>query len=101
MVVGKRRHEVVAVVVVRLHAEIDALVVTSLLGRIDEVFGEELFLLVEVVASTLDFVSKFLYILHWQKILTTSMSISSGPFHCFTSSVASCSFHFCCWSSPK
>jgi hypothetical protein len=41
------------VVVVGLHAELDALVVAGLLGCVDEVLWEQLLLLVEVVASAL------------------------------------------------
>lgn len=47
-------HEVVAVVVVGLHAQVDALVVACLLGRGNEVLRKQLLLLVEVVAGTLD-----------------------------------------------
>lgn len=53
MVVRKGSHKVVAVVIVRLHAQIDTLVVASLLSRVDEVFGKELTLLVEVIAGAL------------------------------------------------
>lgn len=100
MVVRKGRHEVVAVVVVGLHAELDTLVVASLLGCLHKVFGQKLSLLVEVVSGTLMCFSKVVVDLDNSRH-TTSMSISRGPFHCFTSSDASCSFHFCCWSSPK
>ena len=53
MVVCESSHEVVAVIVVRLHAELNALVVTSRLGGFDKIFGEELALLVEIVSSAL------------------------------------------------
>lgn len=58
VVVRKRSHEIVAVVVVGLHAQVDTLVVTSLLSRLDQVLRKELTLLVEVVASALFAVSK-------------------------------------------
>jgi hypothetical protein len=57
VLIGKRRHEVIAVVIVGLHAEVDALVVTGLLGCLDEVLWQKLTLLIEVVASTLVVVS--------------------------------------------
>ena len=57
VIVRKRSHEVVAVVIVGLHAKVDALVMTNSLGRLDEVFGQELALLVEVVSSTLFIIS--------------------------------------------
>jgi len=53
MVVGKARHEVVAVIVIGLHSERDAVLVAGLLCRSDKVLGEKLTLLVEVVAGTL------------------------------------------------
>lgn len=52
MVIGETRHEVVAVVVVRLVADIDALD-ASVLGSLVEVLRQELALLVEVVAGSL------------------------------------------------
>lgn len=99
VVIGKSGHEVVAMVVVGLHAELNVLVVASFLGCLNKVLGKELALLVEVISGALA-----RSVVSWSDIggtLTTSISISNGPFHCFTSSVASCSFHFCCWSSPK
>tara|TARA_R110002003_G_scaffold1184_11_gene22671 strand:- start:32712 stop:32831 length:120 start_codon:yes stop_codon:yes gene_type:complete len=39
MIVGKRGHEVVAVIVVGLHPQVDAFVVTGLLRCLDEVLG--------------------------------------------------------------
>lgn len=51
-------HEVVAVVVVRLKAEVDAFVVSGLLGCLEEVLWKKLLLLVEVVASALCRVNK-------------------------------------------
>jgi len=53
VVVGKRSHEVVAVVVVGLHAKVDALVVAGFLCRLHEVLWQKLLLLVEVVSSAL------------------------------------------------
>jgi hypothetical protein len=53
VLVGKRSHKVVAVVVIGLHAEVDALVVAGLLRRLNEVLWQQLSLLVEVVAGTL------------------------------------------------
>jgi cytochrome b len=53
VIVGKGSHEVVAVVIVRLHAQLDTLVVAGLLSRVDKVLGEKLALLVEIVAGTL------------------------------------------------
>ena len=60
MLVCEARHEVVAVVVVGLQPEVDALVVARLLGRLDEVLRKQLLLLVEVVASALHSVSMLL-----------------------------------------
>ena len=54
MLVREGGHEIVAVVIVGLHAQVDALVVARLLGRSDEVLWQQLLLLVEVVAGTLD-----------------------------------------------
>jgi len=53
MVVGKARHEVVAVIVIGLHSERDAVLVAGLLCRRNKVLGKKLTLLVEVVTSTL------------------------------------------------
>lgn len=100
VVIREGRHREVAVVVVGLVADLDALD-TGLLGGLLQVLGEELALLVEVVASSLVVSVQFLVWEHNEKgELTTSMSTSSGPFHFLMSSVASCSFHFC-WSSPR
>lgn len=52
MVIRERRHSVVAVIVVRLVADLDALD-AGLLGGLFEVLGQELALLVEVVAGSL------------------------------------------------
>ena len=102
MVICERGHEVVAVVVVRLQAELDALVVACLLCCLDEVLWQELLLLVEVVAGALSGCISMLFpspdVIRTR---TTSMSISRGPFHFLMSSVASCSAHFSFWSSPK
>jgi hypothetical protein len=57
MLIGKRSHKVIAVVIVGLHAEVDALVVTGLLGCLDEVLWQQLTLLIEIVAGTLVVVS--------------------------------------------
>ena len=70
VVICKRGHEVVAVVVVGLQAKLDALVVARLLSCLDEVLWQQLLLLVEVVASTLPIVSiaqcmdPFVYVQH-------------------------------------
>ena len=53
MLISEGSHEVVTVVVVGLHAEIDTAVVTRFLGGCDEVLRKKLTLLVEVVSSTL------------------------------------------------
>ena len=53
MLVCERGHEKVAVVVVRLHPEIDALVVSRFLRGFYEVFWKKLLLLVEVVTRAL------------------------------------------------
>jgi hypothetical protein len=52
VLVRKAGHEVVAVVVVRLETDVNALV-TRLLCCRDEVFGEKLALFVEIVAGAL------------------------------------------------
>ncbi len=54
VVIGKRSHGVVAVVVVGLVADIDALLITRFFGRFGEVLGQELPLLVEIVARSLE-----------------------------------------------
>ena len=59
VVIRKRSHEEVAVVVVGLQAKLNALVVASLLSCVDKVLRQELLLLVEIVTSTLRFVSMF------------------------------------------
>jgi hypothetical protein len=53
VIVGKGSHEVVAVVIVWLHAQLNALIVAGLLSRVDEVLGKKLALLIEIVAGTL------------------------------------------------
>jgi hypothetical protein len=57
MLVRKASHEVVAVVVVGLHAKLYALVVASLLGRLNQVLGKKLALFVEVISGALSNVS--------------------------------------------
>lgn len=52
VVVRERRHEVVAVIIVVVITDLDALD-TCLLGGLFEVFGKKLALLVEVVAIAL------------------------------------------------
>ena len=60
MVIGKRGHGVVAVIVIRLVADLDTL--NALLGGgLFEVLGEELALFVEVVAGSLYCVSTTTY----------------------------------------
>lgn len=53
VVIGKGGHEVVAVVIVGLHSQVDSLVVARLFSGLGQVLGQELALLVEVVAGTL------------------------------------------------
>lgn len=53
MLIGKGRHEVVRVIVVRLVIDLDLIGEALLLGGGFEVFGEELALLVEVVSGAL------------------------------------------------
>lgn len=53
VVIRKRGHEVVAVVIVLLEAQADVLVIACLLGRREEVLGQQLALLVEVVTGSL------------------------------------------------
>jgi hypothetical protein len=53
VIVSECGHEVVAVVVVGLHAKLNALVVASFLGCLDKVLRKELALLVKVVTGTL------------------------------------------------
>ena len=55
MVVRETGHEVVAVVIVWLHAQLHALVDACFFGGGYEVFGEELPLFVEVVAGALGY----------------------------------------------
>jgi hypothetical protein len=57
MVVCKRCHEVVAVIIVFLESEVDTFVVSGLLGGLDEILRKQLLLLVEVVASSLPRIS--------------------------------------------
>ena len=58
MIICKASHCKVAVVVVGLKPDVDTLLLTGLFGSSDEVFGKELRLLVEIVASALVVVSK-------------------------------------------
>lgn len=60
VVVGERGHGVITVVVVRLVADIDALLVAGFFGRFGEILGKELSLFVEVVARSLDMFSRML-----------------------------------------
>ena len=53
MLVCERGHEKIAVVVVGLHPEIDALIIPSFLRGFNEIFWEKLLLLVEVVTRAL------------------------------------------------
>jgi len=102
VIIGKGGHEVVAVIVVGLHSQVDTLVVARLFSGLGQVFGQELALLVEVVASTLKECISVLFLVSVIILTrTTSMSISRGPFHFLMSSVASCSAHFSFLSSPK
>jgi hypothetical protein len=88
------------VVVVGLHPQIDALVVARHFCRLDEVLRQELLLLVEIVSGALSKSAESVS-MHDFDERTTSISISKGPFHCLTSSVASYSFHFCSLPSPR
>jgi hypothetical protein len=112
VLIGKGRHEVVGVIVVRLVVDLDLIGETLLLGGGFEVFGEELALLVEVVSGALQRDSRIRRMSCWRtrtrvrdirvRAHTTSIRMSrSFPVHFLSSSVASCSFHFSCWSSPK
>jgi hypothetical protein len=56
MLIRKARHEVIAMIIIRLKAELDAFVVASLLGSLDEVLGQQLALFVEIVARALEWV---------------------------------------------
>lgn len=53
MVIRKRRHCVVTVVIVRLKPHIDALLLSNVFCGRDEIFWKKLSLFVEVVTSTL------------------------------------------------
>lgn len=53
VLIRKAGHEVVAVVVVGLQPQVDTLVIARFLGRGEEVLGQQLLLLVEVVCGTL------------------------------------------------
>jgi hypothetical protein len=53
VIICKGCHEVVAVVVVWLHAEVDSFVVSGLLGSLDQVLGQELLLFVKVISGAL------------------------------------------------
>ena len=67
VVIGKSRHRIVRVVVVRLVAHLHT-IHSGLLGSGFEVLREELALLVEVVAGTLSRrMSKDVFLEHWQK----------------------------------
>ncbi len=97
MLVCEGSHEVVAVVVVGVEAKVDALVVAGLLRSLEQVLGQKLALQVKAVAGALRRREQPTPDQHdATRLRTTSMSISSGPFHCLTSSVASCCFHFSC-----
>jgi len=53
MLVRKRCHEVVTVIVIRLHSQLDAVSVASLLCCFNKILWQKLALLVKIVASTL------------------------------------------------
>lgn len=53
MFIGKRRHEIITMIVIRLEAKVNPFIITGLFRRLDEILREELFLLVEVVSSAL------------------------------------------------
>lgn len=90
MVVGKACHGEVAMVIVWLISDVDALLLANGLGGFSEIFWQELLLLVKVVAGTLELGLDSAY--GFRCILTTSIRMSIGsPFHFFSNSVASCS----------
>jgi hypothetical protein len=66
MIVSKRSHEVVAMVVVGLHAELDALVITGFLGCLDKVLRKELALLVEIISSALAWSTIYFKTVLWE-----------------------------------
>jgi hypothetical protein len=53
MLIGKRSHEIIAVIVVWLQTKVDSTVIAGLLSGGEEILGKQLSLLVKVVASTL------------------------------------------------
>jgi len=101
MVIRERCHSKVAVIIIRLEPDVDALLLADLLGRSCEVLRQKLALLIEIVSGALRPVNQqvkfFGFLAH-----TTSINISKdSPFHFFNSSVESCSAPFVCQSSPK
>jgi hypothetical protein len=57
MVIGERRHEIIAVVVVVLESKLHAVLMTRCLGRLYEVLWKQLLLIVEVVTGSLAAIS--------------------------------------------
>ena len=53
VIIGKGSHEVIAVIIIWLHAEIDALVVAGFFCCLDKILGKQLLLFVEVVSCAL------------------------------------------------
>jgi hypothetical protein len=53
MIVGKRSHRVVAVVIIRLISDIDSFLLSGLFRCSNEVFWQQLTILVEIVSGTL------------------------------------------------
>lgn len=103
MIVGKRSHRIIRVIIIRLIPHSQSLLLSNLLSRCLEVFRQQLALFVEVVASALYPVYQYrkFRCKYPHRQLTTSTRISRGPpDHFFSNSVASCSFHFS-WSSPR
>lgn len=110
MIIRKRGHGKVTVIVIRLVSHLDTLHAT--VGRgLFKVLGEQLALLVEVVAGSLFLSASVFHFLpdgkggkrgtkNKKKEHTTSINASNRPDHFLISSVESCSLHLAL-SSPK
>lgn len=102
VVIRERRHGVITMVVIRLVPNLDPRD-SCFLRRLLQVLGEKLALLVEVVAGSLHLLVHPVRVRNpsWWEHTTSIKTSTSFPFHPFTNSDASCSFHVSLFSSPR
>jgi hypothetical protein len=101
VVISKACHSEIAMVIVWLESYVDARFNSSFFGCVEEIFRQELPLLVKVVTGPLGTIRDCNERRSIRR--TTSISRSNGPpFHSLINSVESCSAPFVCQSlSPK